>query len=322
MGKSCRTHSVVSCRILKPSNFICSVYYMATSKYTVRGKYCSPLASSSEAAGANGGSCYTKQQLINIAHAYNNKYNDKINIYGTKDDIWNQLEQRMRSCSNEWCWMKRLHLEDTFIQQYGASPFRPIRPAGKKAWLGTYDIRDVLKQYEQVYPDFISLGPVPIDFCQLAFNEVCRLNLKQILSKGKRRIGIVYNTDKSNKPGKHWVSMFIDLTGNPEHWEINYFDSFGKAKIAPEIMELIEHLKSQNPHFIVRMNCSDKACTSAMNHQKKNTECGVYSINFIVERLRGKSWDDLVINNLYNDENMLARRSIFFRPTKGDTHPW
>jgi hypothetical protein len=164
------------------------------------------------------------------------------------------------------------------------------------------------------------MGPVPIDFCKLAYNEVCRINLKQVLAKGKRRIGIVFNTDPSDKPGKHWVSMFVDLTGNPEHWEINYFDSYGRARISPEIMELIEYLKSQNPHFIVRMNCSDKACTSSINHQKLNTECGVYSINFIVERLSGKTWEDLVINNLYEDSTMVSRRKLFFRPTKGDTH--
>jgi hypothetical protein len=284
------------------------------SKVTVRGKYCAPSADLSS------GSCYTKQQLVTLANAYNRKYTNKINISGTKEEIWNQLEQRMRTCSNEWCWMNRLNMEDTFIQQYGASPFRPIRPAGKNAWLSTYDIRDVLKQYEQLYPDFISLGPVPIDFCMLASNEVCRLNLKQILSKGKRRIGMVFNTDPSNKPGKHWVSMFVDLTGNPEQWEINYFDSFGKAQASKEVMDLVNHLKSQNPNFIVKMNCSDKACTSARNHQKLNTECGVYSINFIVERLSGKSWEDLVINNLYDDSTMTSRRRVYFRPTKGDLH--
>ncbi len=288
------------------------------SKTTVRGKFCSPAT----AASSSGSSCYTKPQLIAIATAYNRKYDDKVRINGTKEDIWNQLEQKMRSCTNEWCWMSRLHLEDTFIQQYGSSPFRPVRPAGRTQWLSTYDIHGVLKQYEQLYPDFISLGPVPIDFCKLAYNEVCRLNLRQIMLKGKRRVGIVFNTDPSDKPGKHWVSMFIDLTGNPEQWEINYFDSYGLAHIAPEIMDLVNHLKSQNSHFIVKMNCSDKACTSRMNHQKENTECGVYSINFIVERLGGKSWEDLVTNRLYDDSGMISRRKIYFRPTKGDAHPF
>ena len=286
---------------------------------TVKGQFCSPFG---EREAGSGGSCYTKQQLVNIANAYNKKFRgNKIAISSTKDDLWNAIDQRMKTCDNEWCWMERLHMEDQFVNQYGAAPFRPARPPAKTQWLSTSDIRNVLKQYELRYPDFIALGPVPIDFCKLAFNEVCRLNLKQILSKGKRRIGIVFNTDPSDQPGKHWVSMFIDLTGNPESWEVNYFDSYGRAQIAPEIRDLIEHLKSQNPNFIVRMNCSDKFCTSQINHQKLNTECGVYSINFIVERLQGKSWNDMVLNNLYDDALLVQKRKVFFRPAKGSVHP-
>jgi hypothetical protein len=286
---------------------------------TVRGQYCSPFG---ENEAGSGGSCYTKQQLVNIANAYNRKFGgNKISVSGTKDELWNAIDQRMNTCNNEWCWMERLNMEDTFMDQYGASPFRPSRPPGKNQWLSTSDIRTVLKQYELQYPDFIAMGPVPIDFCKLAFNEVCRINLKQILSKGKRRIGIVFNTDPSDKPGKHWVSMFIDLTGNPENWEVDYFDSYGKAQIAPEIMSLVEHLRSQNPHITVRLNCSDKFCTSKINHQKLNTECGVYSINFIVQRLQGKTWEDMVTNNLYDDAYMSRQRRVYFRPAKGSAHP-
>jgi hypothetical protein len=287
---------------------------MATHKYTVKGKFCSPGSSTSAE------SCYTKQQLVTIAKAYNKKFNKNlISLTLQKEDLWREIDSRMMSCTNEWCWMDRLNLSDTFNQS-GASPFRPVRPKEKNQWLSTIDIRDVLKQYENQYPDFIALGPVPIDFCHLAFNEVCKLNIKQLMSKGKRRIGIVFNTDPSDKPGKHWISMFIDLRGNPETWEIGYFDSFGRAPIAPQILELIEHLKSQNPNFIVKLNCSDKICTSKINHQKKNTECGVYSINFIVERLSGKSWEDMVINNIYDDTLMTSRRNVFFRPSSGNNH--
>jgi hypothetical protein len=287
---------------------------------TLKGKYCSPV--SDIEAKSSGGSCYTKQQLINIASAYNQKHPEmRIALSGTKDELWNSIDKRMKGCTNEWCWMERMDMEDTFVQQYGASPFRPVRPPKPNQWLSTYDIRNVLKQYELVYPDFVAMGPVPIDFCQLADNEVCRINLKQLLASGKKRVGIVFNTDPSHMPGKHWVSMFIDLTSNPDRWQIDYFDSFGRAKVAREIKSLIDHLRKQHPNFIVNMNCNDNFCSAHVNHQRLNTECGVYSINFIVERLAGKSWNDMVINNLYDDATISSRRKVFFRPVKGNGHP-
>jgi hypothetical protein len=286
---------------------------MAFKPQSSKGKYCSPLGE--QEARNSGGSCYTKQQLITIATAFNRKYSDKqpILLSGTKDELWNQIDQRMNQCTTEMCWLDKLNMESRIANQYGSSPFRPVGPAGKNQWLSTLNIRDVLKQYEDIYPDFIALGPVPIDFCRLAYNEVCHINLKQVLAKGKRRIGIVFNTDPSDKPGKHWVSMFIDLTGNPDQWEVNYFDSYGKARVAPEIRDLIKHLKTQNPSITVRMNCSDDFCTAMVNHQKLNTECGVYSINFIVERLHGRSWKDMVTDNLYDDATIARKRRVFFR---------
>ncbi len=286
---------------------------MAFKPQSSKGKSCSPLGE--QEARNSGGSCYTKQQLVTIATAFNRKYPDKkpILLSGTKDELWTQIDQRMHQCTTESCWLDKLNLESRLVNQYGSSPFRPVGPAGGHKWLSTINIRDVLKQYENVYPDFIALGPVPIDFCKLAYNEVCHINLKQVLAKGKRRIGIVFNTDPSDKPGKHWVSMFIDLRGNPDQWEVNYFDSYGKARVAPEIRDLIKYLKTQNPSMIVRMNCSDDFCTAMINHQKLNTECGVYSINFIVERLHGRSWKDMVTDNLYDDATIARKRRVFFR---------
>lgn len=290
------------------------------SKYTIKGKYCAPSALKSNGAGAGAESCYTKQQLLAIATAYNKKFKTNIiSLNLNKEDLWREIDKRMNDCTNEWCWMDKFNLESMFNQS-GASPFRPLRPQGKTQWLSTFDIRDVLKQYESQYSDFISLGPVPIDFCKIAYNEVCKINIKQMLSKGKRCIGIVFNTDPSNQPGKHWISMFVDMRGPPEKWEINYFDSLGRAHIAPEILDLVKHLKSQHEKFIIKMNCSDKLCTSKINHQQLSTECGVYSINFIVERLSGRSWEDMVTNNIYGDALIQSKREVFFRPFKGDKH--
>jgi hypothetical protein len=49
-----------------------------------------------------------------------------------------------------------------------------------------------------------------------------------------------------------------------------------------------------------------------IQHQFKNSECGVYSINFIVRLVQGENFDN-VINNITYDDKMNENRKIYFR---------
>ena len=50
-----------------------------------------------------------------------------------------------------------------------------------------------------------------------------------------------------------------------------------------------------------------------IRHQSKNSECGVYCINFIVEMLKGKSFDEYV-EDVIKDMQMNEKRDIYFSP--------
>ena len=51
-------------------------------------------------------------------------------------------------------------------------------------------------------------------------------------------------------------------------------------------------------------------------HQEGNSECGVYSCNFIIEQLEGKSFDQ-VVKTVIPDDKMNAMRKEFFNlPSK------
>ena len=282
-------------------------------KHTLKGRYCSPA---SKGYGKQGDSCYSKDQLLKIALAYNQQYSSTINTNCNKEKLWDEIEKRMVQCNNEWCWMEKVHL-DHEMNEF----FRPSRPVGKYQWLSTSDIRDVLKQYEAIYPEFVFLGPVPLDFCNLASNEVCNINFRSSKRNGKTKIGIVFNTDPSTKPGKHWISMFIDINDpDPKKHEIGYFDSYGMAPMLPEIKDLVRKLQSQNPDIKIKLNCNDDICTSSIRHQRNNSECGIYSINYIVSRLEGTCWEDIVINSRWTDEQMANLRQKYFRPSIGEYH--
>lgn len=282
-------------------------------KQTVKGKYCAPSSEPRK----SGESCYTRVQLVNIAKAYNRQYASKIATTGNKSELWQAIEQKMMDkCSNEWCWQDKMNMSGK------DKIFRVERPVGKYQWLSTIDIRNVLKQYENKYSDFVFLGPVPRDFCNLGGNEVCNINLKSSRTNGKTKIGIVFNTDPSSESGKHWISMFIDISNpDPKKHEIGYFDSYGMAPLLPEIKSLVKKLQAQNPHIKLKLNCNSEMCTHTIQHQMNNSECGMYSINYIVERLTGKSWEELIVNQRWEDEEMVDMRRKYFRPAiGGDRH--
>jgi hypothetical protein len=265
----------------------------------------------------NTGSCYSLEHLRYIVQKYNSdkapRDQIKINANYSAEKIWDLIDSKMQAvCDTEQCWNARLKIGDD------NDIFLPPPPeGGSYGWLSTLDIKRVLQQYMRIHDDFLALGPVAMDFCNETGNEVCNLDLHRAREMGKTKIGIVFNTDPSTKPGQHWICMYIDLTATDSRkWTINYFDSYGMAPLAPEIYRLITKYQSQNKHnFKLELNCSDVSgiCTTSVRQQRKNTECGMYCINFIVERLTGKSWEYMV-KNIETDESIHSKRPIFFRP--------
>ena len=48
-----------------------------------------------------------------------------------------------------------------------------------------------------------------------------------------------------------------------------------------------------------------------VRHQYRNSECGVYCINFIVEMLKGRKFEDYV-NDVIKDLKMNEKREFYF----------
>ena len=288
------------------------------------------------------GSCFTLDSLKEIATNYNKKNEDKIDLELDKQDIVKELEDRLSNkCSEQTCWL-RLDIAKALDDDIKENTFRPEGPSKKYEWLSTTHINDVISQYQSVYDDFHFLGAVPLDFDKLPVLGITNLNFDDLIKQNKTKIGLVINHDEHWKNGSHWVGLFIDLKKNA----IYYFDSVGSPplklikkfitrvvkymysakykeklpvnnilKIFKNIKNLPEnklsilmnekkYLKNLVENFDIRFN--------NIQHQFDNSECGVYSINFIVNLAEGRDFDD-VINNVKKDEIMNANRKIFFR---------
>ena len=108
-----------------------------------------------------------------MVRAYNNKHpDDKIKTSNNNlSHIYQLLNSKMMNhCehNDEICWAKQKFVKDEFRRELFEFNFKPIIPdswyCNKQEWLNTLDIDNVLHQYQQKYPEFISLGPTPIDF--------------------------------------------------------------------------------------------------------------------------------------------------------------
>jgi hypothetical protein len=196
--------------------------------------------------------------------------------------------------------------------------FKPVRPKGSPTrWLSTLDINHVLKQYEEKYPDFEFIGPVPIDF-DLVFRELREFSLKKMLHNGKNKIGIVFNLDPHDKSGSHWVALYFEFSDRRN--EISFFDSYG-VKPHTNIKTFMNRIADQAKHLrrnpFVNVGGSSnlvKINENTVRHQYKNSECGVYSINFILENLTTDKSFNQIVNEIKSDDLMVKYREIYFRP--------
>lgn len=253
-------------------------------------------------------SCFTVKQLKNIAQKLNNttKTQDKkIKLNQEKKHLVKDINKNF--CKNygniDFCILKDKQWKgDDDVLDAIRKSFAPPRPKGKNEWLNSIDIRDVMEQYEKKYPKFSFLGPVPIDFQDIG-SEVGALNLKNI--KGyKSQIGIIFNTDPHDAPGEHWISMFIDLDNNT----ICFFDSTGDEP-PKEVIALIEKLVKQSKNLGITSYL--RPIINKTQHQFQDSECGVYSLYFILQRLKGRSCNDIFQSKIH-DVKMNKNRKVIF----------
>jgi hypothetical protein len=283
----------------------------------------------------NGGSCLTLDSLKLIIASYNkkNKDCDKITITNNKEEMVKKLEEKLsKKCDNQTCWLRLdiiQELEDKFKEDIVTNTFRPEGPNKKFAWLSTSDINDVITQYQEKYQDFLFLGALPADFEELEVLGINNLDLEDLENNNKHKIGMVINLDVHTQGGSHWVALFADL----KKGQIYYFDSFAKKpykrtkKFINKIVKYI-YKKKYNKEFNINtfiQKITGRGETEYLNklkdfdirynteqHQFNNSECGVYSINFIVRLVGGESFDEIT-QNITKDNEMNKCRTKYFR---------
>lgn len=237
--------------------------------------------------------CFAGDTLEKIKEEYNLDHQADPVLEKDPEKLWQELNRRFSGkCAKEDCWLKQIKSQE-LRDRLAKLSFAPKQPRewkkNKNEWLSNFDIADVMKQYEDAHPGFHFIGPTPIDFdsrpngdSKCVWQELCAVSISTYVEKKITKLGIVFNLDKHDESGSHWVSMYVDM--DRDHPFIFYFDSAG-GRIPREISALVKKITKQGQEIGLKFRYFKN---SRKQHQRGNTECGMYSIFFIVTMLTEK----------------------------------
>jgi hypothetical protein len=179
-------------------------------------------------------------------------------------------------------------------------------------WLSNIEMMEKMKPYEEAYPCFEFIGPTSIDFDKVLSNnqcvekELCHFQLSEYIKKGTKKIGIIFNTDPHNKGGSHWISLFINI---PKKM-IFFFDSAGD-KAPNEVMVFVNRVMAQGQALTPPIQFKFDQ-NYPKEHQYSTTECGMYSLYFIINMLEDKLTAEYLKHHVITDQMMIDYRHKYF----------
>ena len=97
--------------------------------------------------------------------------------------------------------------------------------------------------------------------------------------------------------------MYLDLKKK----NVYYFDSYGTAP-PNEVDVLIKRIQEQG----TELGMDIKYAYNQTRHQYQNSECGVYSMYFIIQLLEGKKTFNSINSNRIKDEFVNSKRKSYY----------
>lgn len=261
--------------------------------------------------------CYDNDTLHKLRDAWNVRNPSHRIETNDPKEIWRDLKNRFSEvCRNEACWMKKLVGNEFANVAENDAIFAPEAPKSwirdPDEWLSSEEIEHVMMQYEEKFPKFEFLGPSPSDYNApkmagtCVWEELCNFSLKKYIDSGTHQIGVVFNTDPHTEGGSHWVSMFINVEKGNNY--VFFFDSTGDSP-QKEIREFIKTVMQQGRSLGIKF----KYYENRKQHQKRNTECGMYALFMIVNLIEGtRSPQDFMKGVRIPDSHMLEFRKEYF----------
>ena len=269
--------------------------------------------------------CYTREELLKFVKEYNEKHaGGSGRIMGasrmTKTELVKSLDAHMTpmcGANQQWCWAEKLRAAAVPVDEV----LRPVKPSEWKkdphTWLSNFDIEKVMKQYEDDKRfRYKLMGVYPMDFAKV-YPEVRAIDIAALRRDGRDYLGYILNLDNHDEPGSHWVSLFLCVNPDQPAYGAYFYDSVG-TEPAQEIHDFLAS--------VIQPQCQrlyEKPLPFYWNkrqNQRRNTECGVFSMNFQIKLLRKLlEKPTMSVRNIVkikaDDKKVSLLRDILFRPT-------
>ena len=110
--------------------------------------------------------------------------------------------------------------------------------------------------------------------------------------------------DRHTQPGSHWVACIIDNKKN----NLIYYDSNG----IPPPRDVLPFIKKMNKQLTSINKKKVNILKNTTRHQRGNSECGIFSMNFIIKYLQDMSFEDIIKTNP-TDKKMNQLRRFLYR---------
>ena len=277
-------------------------------------------------------SCFDYDNLKTISLAYNKymlKHNSKNYIQQSIINSQNfelllkELKGKL-GCKDDLCILKHSFLQKINNQEIFYQRFKPEGPLNRD-WLSNWNIDQEMVRFQNHYNCLLYTGTVSIDFNQKkmyniyknVFHEKSHYNkmpcfyyyTNQCTVKNDNKINCIatiYNTAKRSDPGQHWIATFIKKT-DYNTIQMYFYDSVGikPPKVLDQFLYYLRKKLFKNYKIEKKYN--------NVQHQYKNSECGVYCIDFIDNMTSDSNSFDTYIDKKTADDAMNEKRKLYFR---------
>ena len=275
------------------------------------------------------GSCFTLDALRELATAWNRDHtNTPIDLKSDDIDYYKSQLETVLGTKNELTWIQRLG--GMSQNRAAAKLLMPPKPKewsnNPYKWLNNYNITHILSRFEgDAKHPYKLLGVVPIDFQgsdssgNVLYPELHDFDLKHYIGKYKY-LGLITNLDTHSGPGTHWTSSFVCIDPEKPCFGAYYYDSTftpntDVKRVPDEIRKFFKQMKRQAAALYPKKKF--KNIFYRLNHQKGNTECGMFSIFYQVHWLRSiienpNSTHKDIIRLRITDDQVWQLRNFFF----------
>jgi hypothetical protein len=254
--------------------------------------------------------CLTVKEMHQIAK------DAKVPIVKDKKKLTDLLNSKL-NCQDDKCWV------DILGKTALKANFRPDVPSvwaeKPTQWLSNFDISKVMVQYTEKYKQFAFLGVAPLDFSSsnvCGVYRLCDFNLFDLLASGKKEFGIVINLDKFGNGGSHWVALYCSCKPKSKMFGMCYYDSCGFPPKKETRDFIVKVKKEAGLFFRDKMVDFDKRFVTMYNtrqHQKKHSECGMFSMVFLISCLERKDYASVCEEmSVGSDDLINAHRKLLF----------